>query len=292
MKQYFKYFTGLFIALGVVLGIFVIVMTGRFVTKEVIEGGNTERTTEERVFDYADVLSDEEENSLRKLIAKSEKKAACDIVLVTLNEPLREYAKQDSTYYEGMPSEEYVRIYADNFYDEHKYGYNKPCGDGVLLVDNWSREDDGQIHTWFTTTGKAYEEYSYSMIDKVLDNVYKYVETDPYRAYKAYVTTVTKQMSGTSGILIPMPIVILIPIVLTLIVLIYEISGRKGKKTVTAATYVNGGRPHMNREDDYFIRKHTTSRRIQTSSSGGGGGHAGGHSSSGGVSHGGGGRSR
>ena len=53
---------------------------------------NTECVTDERVFDNAGVLSDREEEKLRRLIAKREKQTGCDIVLVTLNEPLGGFA--------------------------------------------------------------------------------------------------------------------------------------------------------------------------------------------------------
>ena len=113
---------------------------------------NTECVTDERVFDNAGVLSDKEEEKLRRLIAKREKQTGCDIVLVTLNEPLEEYARAIEP---GVASEEYVRVYAEKRWENDGFGYDVPDGDGVMLVDNWSREDDGRIPTrwksWLTS---------------------------------------------------------------------------------------------------------------------------------------------
>lgn len=154
-------------------------------------------TDTERVFDYADVLSDEEEELLRELIAQREKQTRCDIVLVTMNESLEQYAKQYSSSSYG---DEWAMIMADNFWDEYGFGWNKYVesndGDGVLLLDNWYRESDGRIHTWFLTSGRAMSCYAESMINHLLDEVYKYVEDDPYKAYETYVETFYYDMTS------------------------------------------------------------------------------------------------
>ena len=139
------------------------------------------------------MLSDKEEEKLRRLIAKREKQTGCDIVLVTLNEPLEEYARAIEP---GVASEEYVRVYAEKRWENDGFGYDVPDGDGVMLVDNWSREDDGRIHTWLCTTGRARDAYYVEDIDHLLDNVYRYVENDPYRAYKTYVNDFYHDMMG------------------------------------------------------------------------------------------------
>ena len=69
-------------------------------------------------------------------------------------------------------------------------------------------------------------------------------------------------------------------------------NSKKGKKTVTAAAYVNGGRPHMNKKEDVLVNKVVTKRKIQTSSGSGGGRSGGGSSHSHGGHHGGAGHHR
>ena len=49
---------------------------------------NNSRCTTERVFDYADVLSDSEEDELRVKISEAEQICGTDIIIVTLDETL------------------------------------------------------------------------------------------------------------------------------------------------------------------------------------------------------------
>lgn len=75
MKGYLKYFRVYFIIILVLTVIFAALkLTGA--GKQPAERGNTEAVTQERVFDYADKLTDEEEDSLRRLIAKERRRQA------------------------------------------------------------------------------------------------------------------------------------------------------------------------------------------------------------------------
>ena len=295
MKEYFRHFRFLFIAFVIIIALGIFSNIIKLAESGSTERTNTECTTEERVFDYADVLTDEEEDKLRAQIAEREKQIQADIVLVTLNESLKEYAR---SYFPDAQYSEFTMIYADNFYEEYKFGYNKPIGDGVLLLDNIYREDDGRVYTWMCTTGKAEDRYSTGMINRILDVFYENVDTDPYLAYKTFVDNVYYDMSDSVPIAeeIPPYLSYLCAAVVTLIYIIINLSSRKGMKTVNTRTYVNGGQPNYKRREDTFLRKNVTSRTIETRSgssgghsSGGGGGH---HTSSGGHSHGGGGHSR
>lgn len=296
MKQYLHIFKIPFI-IAIVTGVLALVVTiVSSVVNQPDARANKECTTTERVFDYADVLTDDEENSLRKLIAEKEIQTECDIVIVTLNESLVEYAAQYEDKIGSVPTSKCVMVYADNFYDEHKFGYNEAYGDGVLLLDNWYREADGSVYSWMCTTGKAYDTYSSDMIDTILDDSLMYVDSDPYGAYSSFVRDFAIDMSSTGenfGMLINPGFIFLASIVVTGIFLLVNLSFRKGKVTVNEMTYVAGGRPDMKRKEDNFLYKNVTKRHIETSSGGGGShGGGGGHISSGGHSHGGGGHSR
>lgn len=264
---------------------------------------NTQCTTEERVFDYADVLSDQEEEDLRELIAKHEQKTKCDIVLVTLNESLQNYQPAGSYYVPMETPENWIRAYADDFWDTHYFGYNTGLeGDGVLLADDWYREPyDGKMHTWLSTSGSAYARLGDYEIDRILDEVYEDIETDPFRAYSSYVTYFSKIM--TSGSVSSGPVIVidwytvLFPLILALAVLAYFWRSRKGRITVDENTYINrtaeGRGIQVLQSHDRFLHKHVTRQRIvRSEGGGGGGGFGGGHISSGGMSHGGGGHSR
>ena len=292
MREYFGYFKWLYIIFAAVLLLFGFLTAGHAITAGIAnyQRTNAECTTTERVFDYGDVLTDQEENKLRKLIAKREKQTGCDIVLVTLHESLKDYARAIEP---NVKYSEFVRVYAEEFYEDHNFGYNKSNGDGVILVDNWYWEDDGKIYTWFCTTGKVKDAYSDADIDHILDNVYVYVESNPYRAYKTYVNDFYHDMMGINVVHINVPRFMpwLAGIIAAVIFIACNWRAKRGAKTTTATTYVNGMEPRFRVREDRFLRKSVTQHKIESSSGGGGGGgHSGG--GGGGGSHGGGGHSR
>lgn len=290
VREYFRYFKWLYIILAAAALLTAVLHAGHWVLAKTMnyQRTNTECVTDERVFDNAGVLSDKEEEKLRRLIAKREKQTGCDIVLVTLNEPLEEYARAIEP---GVASEEYVRVYAEKRWENDGFGYDVPDGDGVMLVDNWSREDDGRIHTWLCTTGRARDAYYVEDIDHLLDNVYRYVEKDPYRAYKTYINDFYHDMMGVQlfTLYVPGYVPWLVGLLSAVVFAFCNRRSKKGDKTTTALTYTGGMQPVFRIRQDRFLRKSVVSRKIQTSSGGGGGRSGGG---GGGGSHGGGGHSR
>lgn len=291
MKEYFRYFKWLYIILVVLILLLGLISGGHRAIAGTVnyQRANTECTTTERVFDYGDVLTDKEEDKLRELIDKREKQTGCDIVLITLHESLKEYAREIEPH---VSYNEFVRVYAEEFYEDHNFGYNKPNGDGVLLVDNWYREDDGKIYTWFCTTGKVQDAYSDAAIDHILDNVYRYVESNPYRAYKTYINDFYHDMIGfhVLNLYVPAGIPWIAGMIAAVIFALCNWRAKRGAKTTTATTYVEGMEPQFRVREDRFIRKSVVQHKIQSSS---GGSHGGGRSGGGGGrSHGGGGHSR
>lgn len=292
MKGFLKRFKACFIILGVLLIFWCLLLGVHSIVGSLKNGSrqNAECTTKERVFDKADVLTDKEEEKLRKLIAKRERQTGCDIVLVTLNESLKEYAYDRQEY---VAYDKFVMVYADDFYDEHLFGYDKPQGNGVLLLDNLYREDDGWAYSWLCTTGKAEGKYTGSMIDHLLEKSYRWSKISPYYGYRAYVNQFYHDMNGFGlfNINISVPLLLLASFLLAAVAVGFNGSSKSGEKTTNAATYVKNGRAKVNHKEDLFIRKAVTQHKIQSSSgggsgSGGGGGH---HTSRSGVSHGGGG---
>ena len=84
IHQYLKYFKVWFIAFAVVLVLTIITFIGNLEVKS--NDRNNDQAPIERVYDYANVLSDTEEQQLRDLIAIKEIEIECDIVLVTINQ--------------------------------------------------------------------------------------------------------------------------------------------------------------------------------------------------------------
>ncbi len=277
MREYFRYFKWIYIILAV-LGILLFVLHvghwGIALTAD-YQRTNKECLTDQRVFDYGDVLTDKEEQKLEKLIAKREKQTGCDIVLITLHESLKEYAREIEP---GVSYNEFVGVYAEQFWKENGLGYDRPDGDGVVLVDNWYREDDGAIYTGFSARGRVIDAYTDLQINHILDNVYRYVEQNPYRAYKTYVNDFYHDMLGINvfSIYIPRIAYWIVGIISAVIFILYNWRSRKGRKTITAVTYVAGGKPVFRVCEDRFIRKTVTRRKIERSSSGSSGGSGGG----------------
>lgn len=272
IKELIKHFKWLILAVVVAFAAWLAVLFtfGEKQEQEHYTRTNSQCDTTERVFDYADKLTSTEEDALRELIAEREAQIGCDIVLVIIDEPL----------------EESLMDYADDFYDNHMYGYDEPWGDGVVYVDNWY---DGNV--WFSTCGKAEYNYSTYMINELIDDVVSTVNEDPYGAYTRYVNDVYTQMSGEEigAASFPISMVVIIALIITLFYTITGVVSTKAKRSTTNTTYVPSGKPDMGSCSDVFLSKHTTHRRIESSSSGSRGHSGGHHTSSGGHSHGGGG---
>ena len=250
---------------------------------------NTQCTTKERVFDYADKLTDEEEEALKAKIKETEQLCGIDIVVVTLDETLEDYAKS----YEGIigyvEPYEYTMVFADNFYDENMFGFDKPHGDGIIFVDNWYRESDGGVYSWLSTSGRAMDGLTTDTVESILDMALDYVEDDPAYAYNYLVELVADYMDPTStlGSELGGGISVLIGLVVGLIFFLVNRGGKKGKKTVDSKAYVKSEKANILERQDVFITKTVTRRKIETQSSSGGV-----HRSAGGHSHGGGGHRR
>ncbi len=278
VKQYLRYFRIWFIVLGIVFALWVVIGITHLLKASPRRGNDSAPI--ERVYDYAEVLSAKEEENLRQLIAETEEKIQCDIVLVTMKQQV------------GISDYEWeknMRNLADDFYDQNNYGYDKVHGDGVLLLDNWY---EGQGGSWLSTCGRVYEQFGNADIDEVLDAVYYEVEDNPYRAYRTYIEKISYKMDGD----IPFPVfLLLIPVVVMFVFVAVKMKSSFGKDTVTVNEYVAGGRPEFRGRSDQLVNKFVTRRHIPRSGSSGGSGSStrgGSHRSSGGVSHGGGGRRR
>ncbi len=293
MRAYLKHMRIPLIILGVLLVIYLVLFGIHSLTaKEYGRGNNS--SPGQRVFDYADKLTDREEEKLEELIEKRQDEIGCDIVLVVLDEPLREYAESYAPQIGYVSEDEYVMVYADNFYDEHAFGYDKPHGDGCVFVDNWDRSDSayGYAYNWLSTSGRVEQTFDMSDIDGIIEDVNEVVNDDPYEAYRRYVEGVARVMSGSlvGDAKIPFLSMVVTSMIVAVIYLFVHLSSNRGKKTTVSTTYVNGGRPFLKHRRDVLVNTHVTRRHIERSSSGGGGGGGGGHHvSAGGHSHGGGG---
>lgn len=292
-KQYLHYFRFWFIAVGVLLIVTVVAGITHFIKSNAPRGNMSAPT--ERVYDNADILTEEEEENLREYIAKKEKEYKADFVIMTFNQAVEGSEAQKQYGYDSADWEHNMMDIADNFWDENGYGYNRNFeGDGSILIDN---RYEGQRGEWLSTSGKVEDSLSERAVDNVLYAVDDYYDTNPYKAYKAYIDQVCYYLDDGVMNATSLGGYYLGAIVISLIVAgVYAASHLKknnAKSNVAVNAYVAGGKPVLRNKGDNFIRKNVVSRHIETSSGGGGSHHSSGggghHTSHSGASHGGGG---
>lgn len=288
MKQFFSYFKVLFIILGVLAVVTCVAMLTH--PKEEYVRDNAEAPSK-RVYDYADALTADEEEKLEELIAKRESQIGCDFVVLTINESV--LAAYGMTENSDSNWEFCMQSYADDFYDQNHFGFDKVHGDGTLLLYNWHDEGiyGSEMGTHFSTCGRVYRHYTSSMVNEVLDDVYDNIHSDPYRAFELYVEDVYEEMLSADGhIRLSVFPLFVISVIVAGVFVIIHLKSKEGDKTTVSSTYVENGSVKFNERREDLVNKFVTSRVIPKSSGSGGGGGAGGHTSSGGVSHGGGSR--
>lgn len=251
-----------------------------------------------RVYDYADLLTGSEEAELTAACLISEDEIETELYILTTN---------DASGKETVD-------YADDFGDEHAFGYDEPYGNYIILCIDMDNRG-----VWVSASGKAIDYLTEARIDALLDDLYGYLtsgdyyntclsyiesarsylsdrpsysepETDPDR-YQDTMYRYDEEVSLADSILFRLIVSMVIGAVSVLAMSFQS----RSKVTANARTYAKNG-VKIHRKADRFIRRKTTSRRIDTESHSSGGSSrssssGGRHTSSSGHSHGGGGRS-
>jgi len=251
----------------------------------------------EKIYDFSDILTDEEERLLKEKIDKFIEENNMDMVIVT----------DSFTYSYDRQNEEY----ADDFYDYNDFGLDLEHYSGVLLLRN-TNPSDPYYH--MSTSGNAQLYLSDSRINSILDNIYydiksgNYYEgfskwisyTDNY-IKSGYPSTASNYYLDNYGNMHrvkpkyypPIGIALLMGLAAAGTAVGIMISKNKMvKKAHQASEYLDNGSINITKREDTYLRSHTTSYTVSSSSGGGhhgGGGHSF-HSGSSGFSHGGGGR--
>jgi len=231
-----------------------------------------------KVYDYALVLTTEEEQNLKRNIDLYIANHNMDMAIVTVK-----HHEKTST-----------MAYADDFYDYNGFGIGTNF-DGVIFVLDFTFWENGEI--WMSTTGKAIDIYTDHRIDNILDSVVAkknrgyyemfntFIEKSNYYAEEGiyvYDSTLEDRNAAWKGIII---FSLVIP---SIIILVLVLKNKMVKKSTTASVYLLKDSVVIKKRSDRFITTHTTSVRINDSSSSSGGSST--HRSSSGRSHGGGGR--
>lgn len=245
----------------------------------------------EKIYDYAELLTEEEEKVLKESIDEFIETNKMDLVIVT----------DSFSYIQDTENEDY----AADFYDYNDFGMQFENNSGILLLRN-SNPSDPYYDMY--TFGNAQLYFNQQRYDSILDGIYNDLHAGNYLiGMKDFISRtdsyikqgIPSEMKNyyvdEKGYLkqnyhIPWTISIIISLVLTTIIMVIMIGKNKMvKKAITAEEYVNKNSINISKKEDKLINTHTTHYRISSDSGGGGfsshshsGSSGGGHSSGGG----------
>lgn len=244
----------------------------------------------QKIYDYSNVLSEDEEKTLKKEIDNFIEKTKFDLVFVSVDLP----------YSLDSVNEDY----AADFYDYNDFGLNDKYYSGVLLLRN-TYENDPYYNIY--TFGSAQLYFSYDRLENILDEIYpKFkngvdykggIETFIHKLKVYYDKGIPDEMKYSKldeyGNVYetyrpPYFIAFLVSIISSIIIIVVMINKNKMvRKATTAFNYLDKDSIKYNKKSDTYLRSHTTSYKTSSSSGGSGGGHSsgssgGGHSSGGG----------
>lgn len=242
----------------------------------------------EKIYDYADILTDEEEQEVYKYIENFIAKTHIDMVFVSIDENFSEKQNED---------------YACDFYDYNDFGIDFENYSGVLLLrNNYYADKYYNIYTF----GDAQLYFSYNRLENILDDMYsdfvnkKYVDgihTFTSMCSNYYKRGIASEYKNSyideNGYIrynygIPYFACFVISGGVTLVVMLILVRTNKMvKKATKAKEYLNKDSINYTQNVDQFINSITTHHTMSSSSGGGGGGShsgssGGGHSSGGG----------
>lgn len=241
----------------------------------------------EKVYDFADKFNDSEENDLYDKILTFTDKYSMDMVIVTIDENPKNSAL----------------AYAQDFYDYNTFGIGDTHNGILILFDFATR------NVQIVTTGSAIKMYSDIRIDIILDNVFKYMDGDYYKAANEFISSASSyadigfpnddgsepKPTGIAKLnVLPWTGILIFTFVTTIIIMIVMVASNKMvRKATSSRQFLREDSVKINLIKETFLGTSVTkTKRVNNSNSGGG--HSGGSSTStgsSGVSHGGGGRS-
>lgn len=248
---------------------------------------------EQKVYDNAGILTQEQVQALQSECLRIANEKKVDVIILTISDA------------EGKTSEEY----ADDFYDNNKFGYEAENGTGILLLVDMDNRN-AQI----STSGDAIKYFTDTRIELVLDSIFEFLgNKDYYNSCNAFLTEVENYMgkeiekstiSGESNYYVdekstPIEkfqenflIYFIISILAGVVGVLILVFDADGKTVINNVTYLNKSSVKINKSYEQFLRTTITQRKIERNdNNGGSSGGSSTHTSSGGETHGGGGRS-
>lgn len=244
-----------------------------------LSDGDVEIDTQQKVYDYANLLTDSEEESLAAATKEILGTYKLDTVVVTTADA------------ENKSSMEY----ADDFYDYNGFGYGETYDGLLLLIDMENRM------VWLSTCGSAIPMFSDSHIEEITSDAASYLSSADYyggcsSALQDIASTAKAdvEMATVGGRFMRsarrIPLYLLAAAAVSGIsIAVMAHQSQTARKARNAAAYLDRGSMRLAVREDRYLHSTTTRTRIESSSGGSGGGRSSSHSSSSGRSHGGGG---
>lgn len=244
----------------------------------------------EKIYDFADILSDDEEEEIYSKINDFIEKTNMDMVIVSIDMPYsNDYKNED---------------FAADFYDYNDFGIDFSNYSGILLLrNNYSRDKYYDMYTF----GDAQLYFDQSRYDDILDGIYSYFTSSNYvdgmskfisrcssyydngYAYKYRNAYVDFDGYIQYNYHVPVFMCLVGSSIITLITMCILVKKNKMvRKATTASQYLVKNSINYTEHTDQFVNSHTTHYTVSSSSGGGGshGGSSGGGHSSGGGRHG------
>ena len=232
----------------------------------------------EKIYDFAEILTEEENQKLKSLALEFVDKTNMDLVILTINEPY--------TY------DSYNEDRAADFYDYNDFGLNFKSYSGIALLRNaYSNDPYYNMYTF----GEAQLYYDYDRMETILDGIYNKLSNhlyyDGFSDFISYVERYYDKGIPSSNkhyyidenydvklrFVPPLGLASIISFVVTLIIILVLVSRNKMViKPTRAQEYLNGSSVHFTEQKDTFKNSITTSHTISSSS----GSHSSGHSRS------------
>jgi len=247
----------------------------------------------EKIYDFSNVLTDEEESLLREMINEFIEKHNTDLVIFI--DDLNKYSDLDN------------ENYAVDFYDYNDFGLNFDRYSGILLWRNTSSLPNYKYYDIYTF-GDAQLYFNQYRYDDILDTIYSDISFGNYLiGFSKFINMVDdyydrgipSNMKGykvdENGYLyevytVPWTPVLSISAIVTIIIMVILIKKNKMvSKVVHANDYLDKHSINYRNRKDNFVTSHTSSYTTSSSSGGSSGGFSsrsgssgGGHSSGGG----------
>ena len=249
----------------------------------------------EKIYDFADILTDEEEQRVYEKFMTFIKKTKMDMVFVSINKPY----VQDSD----------IEDFAADFYDYNDFGIDFDKYSGVLIVRD-TYESDPFYNIYLFGEAQLYF-YDYRT-ENTLDNIYNSFHSGNYEdGLNTFVSEFTSyydmgidsslkyKFVDENGYIrekvhLPWgPIVVADLLVVLIVMIILIMKNKMITKKLDVSNYYDKKTLNFTKQNDIFVSEHTSSYVVSSSSSGGGrsggsGFHSSGGSSGGGHSAGGG----